>query len=144
MTDTVQFKLRILEELRMKLEGAATVRGVSPNAEAVWRLDNSFLDQERMYGHEATMSLLRTMAAVTKAVEEHKGAKWDEDKSTESAVHMALHRLIGTDGSLLQRDDKYRRQHQKQIAVDLIHSALKLGAFDEKKIAKVAKLIEVD
>ena len=144
MTGTAQFKLRILEELRIKLEAAATVRGVSPNAEAVWRLDNSFLDQEKTYGHEATMSLLRTMAAVTRAVEDHKGAKWDEDTPTKDAVHMALYGLIGTDGPLLQRDDKHLRQHRKQIAIDLIHSALKFGGFDKKQISKVAKLIEVD
>jgi hypothetical protein len=142
MTETVQFKLRILEELKIKLEAAADVRHISANAEAVRRLDESFFNQDRMYGGEATMSLLRTIAAVIGSVEEFKGKKWDKDKLTRQSVNMALYRLIGSPDALLKQDDKYRRQHQKTIARDLIQSALGLGEFDKKTVAKVSALID--
>ena len=41
-TEYVQFKLRIRESLRRKIEKAAELRDHSANAEAVWRIERTF------------------------------------------------------------------------------------------------------
>jgi hypothetical protein len=45
-TDYVQFKLRIREALRRKIERAAALRDHSANAEAVWRIERTFEQDE--------------------------------------------------------------------------------------------------
>jgi hypothetical protein len=49
-TDYVQFKLRIRESLRRKIEKAAEKKAISANAEAVERIEETFREEER---HEA-------------------------------------------------------------------------------------------
>jgi hypothetical protein len=46
-TEFVQFKLRIREGLRRKIESAAEKKDISANAEAVERLENSFDSETR-------------------------------------------------------------------------------------------------
>ena len=144
MSDLSQFKLRIKNDLRIRLEAAADIRGVSANFEAVQRLEDSFLKQDRMFGTDATMSLIKTIAAVISAVEDHKDAKWNEDEATKTAVHMALYRLIGDDGKLIARNDEYRRQHHREVAQDMVMAALRLGEYDTDTMVKVENLINGD
>lgn len=46
-TDYVQFKLRIRESLRRKIERAAEKKAISANAEAVERIERTFEEEER-------------------------------------------------------------------------------------------------
>ncbi|MDB9704109.1 hypothetical protein OAA86_08470 [Rhodospirillales bacterium] len=144
MSDLSQFKLRIKNDLRIRLEAAADIRKVSANFEAVQRLEDSFLKQDRMFGTDATMSMIKTFAAVVNAVEDHNGAKWNEDEATRSTVNMALLGLIGIDGKIIARNDKYLREHRKQIAQNLIMAALKFGGYDADITAKVEQLTSGD
>jgi hypothetical protein len=48
LTDIVPVKLRMREALRRKLERGAQLRGHSANAEAVWRIERTF-DQDDQY-----------------------------------------------------------------------------------------------
>lgn len=47
-TEYVQFKLRIRESLRRKIERAAELRKQSANAEAVWRIERTFSQDEEI------------------------------------------------------------------------------------------------
>jgi hypothetical protein len=51
-TDHVQFKLRIRESLRRKLERAAQKKAISTNAEAVERIEYTFEEEERREAHD--------------------------------------------------------------------------------------------
>jgi hypothetical protein len=51
-TDFVQFKLRVREDLRRRLEREANKQDHSTNNEAVLRLEQSFQDEDRLGGPE--------------------------------------------------------------------------------------------
>lgn len=61
-TATVDLKVRMKEPLRAQIEQAAQERGVSLNAEAEARLENSFRDEER-FGGRATFNVVVTVLA---------------------------------------------------------------------------------
>ncbi len=142
LTKVVHLKLRMSEPLRAKVEAASRVRGGSMNSEINSRLEASFLRQREMFGGSHTMELLKVFAAVIGAIEEQTGKLWTEDEDTASKVNTALFRLIGTESTLLPRDDEFRRQHERDIAVDAIKAFLKFGDFDPKVQQRVAKLID--
>ena len=48
-SDTIQLKVRMKEPLRARLEKAAKSNGLSLNAEAVARLEQSFRDEEALH-----------------------------------------------------------------------------------------------
>jgi hypothetical protein len=54
-TDYVQFKLRIRESLRRKIERAAEKKAISANAEAVERIEKTFAEEERQLAFEKEM-----------------------------------------------------------------------------------------
>src|SRR4051794_21607120 len=96
-TDYVQFKLRIREGLRRKIERAAEKRAHSANAEAVERIEQSFEEEER---HEA---FLKDMEERRDEINEEQ-RQWYEEQAREKAEHDAalrdsrvLNVLIGGD-----------------------------------------------
>jgi len=73
-TATIELKVRMKEPLRARIEAAAKDRGVSMNAEAVERLEQSFRDRGSMsrtlefaYGPQAAGLILSIMRAMTDA-----------------------------------------------------------------------------
>src|SRR3954447_14861831 len=57
-TDYVQFKLRIRESLRRRIEKAAAKKKVSANAEAIERIEKTFVQDE---GQPAMIEMLKKM-----------------------------------------------------------------------------------
>lgn len=76
--DLVQFKLRMREELRAKIESAAAQSGKSMNAEIVDRLEASFRDDAIIPPHArpAVMGIAYDLARL----EARRGKRWTEDR----------------------------------------------------------------
>jgi hypothetical protein len=97
LTDTVQLKLRIREDLRRKLEREAKKKEVSLNAEMVDRLIRSFDGPERVndaLGGEHTAALLRGFAAAIARVEARIGRRWNEDDEARERAYDAVHTVL--------------------------------------------------
>lgn len=71
-TDTVDLKVRMKEPLRASLERAAKRRGVSMNAEAVNRLEQSFEIEDR-FGGPRMVELMESVARIMKQTGEIAG-----------------------------------------------------------------------
>jgi hypothetical protein len=98
-TDYVQFKLRIREGLRRKIERAAEKQAHSANAEAVERLEHTFAQDEENEAHVKWMEESKDQLN-----EEQR--QWYEEQAREKAEHEAalrdsrvLNTLIGGDGN---------------------------------------------
>jgi hypothetical protein len=84
LTDFVQFKLRIREELRRKLEREATKRHHSTNNEAVLRLEHSFASEagiDEALGGAEQAALLRGFAAEIDYVKAKRGTEFDNNEA---------------------------------------------------------------
>ena len=138
--DRVQFNVRMREVLRAKIEAAARRRDVSMNAEAVDRLENSFLADQRRedimdavyfsLGGEENYLALRWVGFGLEFVEKETGKRWTEDSATfKRAVGATLHLLghLADEGVPSFEDDK---DFQKGVAVaeDIARSAKKFLA----------------
>ena len=96
-TEYVQFKLRIRESLRRKIEKAAEKKAHSANAEAVERIEQTFEEEERWEAHHKEMEERR-------AEVEEEERQWHEEQAREKAEHEAalrdsrvLNILVGGD-----------------------------------------------
>jgi hypothetical protein len=83
-TDYVQFKLRIREALRRKIERAAEKKKISTNAEAVERIEESFREEER---HE---EFLRDIEEQREEVDEQYRQHLEEQARMESEHQASL------------------------------------------------------
>jgi hypothetical protein len=83
-TDTVQFKLRMREDLRQRLEDAARARKISLNAAIVERLDASFFFAEtaETMGRSDLFMVIHLLAAAIKRIENMRNKKWYENPDT--------------------------------------------------------------
>lgn len=95
--DLVQFKLRMREELRAKIEIAAQNSGESMNSEIVHRLSASLEEDDRAFGIH-TRQLLQRLAIEISRVEGHTGRAWKEDRVTALVVAGAVARVIEQHG----------------------------------------------
>jgi hypothetical protein len=91
-TDYVQFKLRIREALRRKLERGAELRKHSANAEAVWRIERTFTQDEA----------IEAQAEEMEAREAELREMW-EKKVQEETQREAEYRTALRDSQLLTR-----------------------------------------
>jgi hypothetical protein len=140
-TKTVNITLRISEALRARIAAVADVRDVSLNAEMAIRLEQSFDQRDAIWGGPHTVEALKTFAAIINAIEDQTGEPWTNDESTAQTVSTALYRLMGDQSRLIPRDDTYRRQHQREIAIDAIMAFAAFGGLDLKTQTKLAQLI---
>lgn len=83
--DLVQFKLRIREELRAKIEKAALATGNSMNGEIASRLERSF-EEDRLLGVGPERALFIEIARQMSLVEAITGQAWHCDPATYWAV----------------------------------------------------------
>jgi Arc-like DNA binding domain len=139
--DAVTTTIRLGEDLRAMIKAVAELRGGSMNTEMVTRLEQSFEQQDAVWGRPHTVAALKVFAAVINCVEEQTGRSWVADKATAQTIEQALYRLIGTSGNVLRRDEEYLRLHRREIAIDGIMAFLRFGEFDLKTQARVAKLV---
>jgi len=81
-TDYVQFKLRIRESLRRKIERAAEKRAHSANAEAVERIENAFAEEESWEAHHKEMEERQDEF-------EERHRRWIEEQARQEALYEA-------------------------------------------------------
>ena len=83
-TEYVQFKLRIRESLRRKIERAAELRNHSANAEAVWRIERTF-DQD-----EAIAEATKDMEAREAELQEEWRRHFEEEAKKKAKYEASL------------------------------------------------------
>lgn len=97
-TDTVQLsKIRMREDLRLKLKRDADKKDVTLNAEIVDRLERSYLQSEQMaqmFGGERNAALFRSFAGMIGLIESQTGQAWNTDEYTRAKVRAALIALL--------------------------------------------------
>jgi hypothetical protein len=113
-TDFVQFKLRIRESLRRKLEKEAEKKATSANNEAVERLEQSFHIEQRISEARAGMDVLH--AQLQERIEEWKAnaaaSQQQAIKQNEEAMH-AAQRLTQQLNETKRELDKANREVDK-------------------------------
>jgi hypothetical protein len=87
--ETVQFKLRIKEGLRAKIEDAASKSGGSMNTEIAARLEESLREDEQFGGTETRQAMVWLANDIAK-IERVTGKSWTEDPTTFEAVALTL------------------------------------------------------
>ena len=78
-SNTIQLKARMKEPLRAALEAAAEAKGVSLNAEMVYRLEQSFEEEREFYapfGKLETFLVARLLAIAIHTIEAVTGKNW--------------------------------------------------------------------
>jgi hypothetical protein len=96
-SDTIDFKFRMKEPLRRKIEKAAKSNGVSMNTEAVSRLEASFNSEgadASAYGGAELSALFRMLGGAASLIEGRLGASCTKDYFTNIAVRAAWKKLI--------------------------------------------------
>ena len=84
-SDTVQLKVRMKEPLRARLEKAAKSKGLSLNAEAVARLEQSFHDEkalQREFGGEKALLFGKWFAVTLASAQQMTKQSWEDDAET--------------------------------------------------------------
>jgi hypothetical protein len=90
-TEFVQFKLRIREALRRKIEKAAEKRAISANAEAVERIEFTFEEDEKLEAAERDLEQRKVELE-----------KWHQEWAEEEAREKALYQAALTDSLALK------------------------------------------
>src|SRR5262249_3622208 len=96
-TEYVQFKLRIREALRRKLERAAEKKAISTNAEAVERLEESFAEEERHLAFQNEMDERREELDAQYREYHEEQARIEAEHKAALQDSKLLHRLAGSD-----------------------------------------------
>jgi hypothetical protein len=138
-TEFVQFKLRIREGLRRKIERAAEKKAHSANTEAVERIEQTFEEEELWEARYKDMEERQDEM-------DERHARWIEEKAREEAEHKAalrdsrlLSMMLGNNDNveLIRVFIHYIHQHSdwtssdenRKALADAIHTFL-LGAND--------------
>lgn len=139
ITDTVQLKLRIREDLRRRLEREAKKRSVSLNAEMADRIEQSF-DQEdlvnKMLGGEHTAIFLKVLGLMIQAVEHRKGHRWNEDHDTLEQMLIALLSYLESFGPSAEEMRAIARSNPDKTGLQAALVAAKLGGQSETEVLK--------
>jgi hypothetical protein len=121
-TDIVQFKLRIREALRRRLEASATVQERSINSEIGHRLENSFEQEknvlvlESLLAPGAGLELIRAVASILR----HAGQDWNTPPKSH-AVSEAIRKFIAVlSGELKPIEDSFPNRNEEGSADQLV------------------------
>lgn len=87
-----QFPLRLSPELKEKLENACKESGRSKNAEAVYRLEQTFSQNQNDFNAGYNTCMAHMIIAVSKAMSE-KGIPWSDVQKTLVEVVDDFHRI---------------------------------------------------
>jgi hypothetical protein len=125
-TDIVQFKLRIREALRLRLESVATRADRSLNSEIAHRLENSF-DQEKnsllleaLLAPGAGLELLRAVGTILRSA----GRDWNTPPKSH-AVAEAIKKIVAVLSHELRPDENsFPNRNEKGNADQLAWSAV--------------------
>jgi hypothetical protein len=124
-TDIVQFKLRIREALRRRLEASATVQERSLNSEIAHRLENSFEQEkneqllEALLAPGAGLDLIRAVATILR----YAGRDWNTPAKSH-AVSEAIRKFIAVlSGELEPIENSFPNRNETGSADDLVWPA---------------------
>lgn len=155
--DTVQLGLRIKESLRKKIEQAAENAGCSMNEEAAFRIQQSFLDQEKLFNNQALMALIQLLVGTIRLIESRTGKKWTRDERTRNAITETIIAFInGKDGVPFHKEAKPDgeggerhewaglREGNREALSDAMWALLKAHGSSDQTIEMIERLIRTD
>ena len=155
-TDFVQLKIRLKEELRAKIEMAAHNSSVSLNGEAVQRLEQSFLDEERIFKDANMMALIQLLVGTVRMIEARTGTKWTENEQCRNAVATTVigfltdesgvpfHKPPAKDGNGDVVDFQGIWEAPRAAIDEAVHGMLKMRGVSDQTIEMINRLIETD
>ena len=156
-SDYIQIKFRMKEELRARLELAALNAGASMNAEGVHRLQQSFLDEEKLFKDVNMMALVRLLVGAVSMVEARTGKRWvdsEQHRKTIAAIMVAF--LTDEEGVPFHKPPVHDEDggwiHEgsgiteaPNIAIqEAVRALLKLRGVSEQTMDMVDRLISTD
>jgi Arc-like DNA binding dprotein len=128
-TDIVQFKLRIREALRRRLEANARFQERSLNSEIAHRLENSFEQEknalilELLLARGAGLELIRAVASVLS----HAGQDWNTPPKSH-AVSEAIRKYIAVlSGELEPIENSFPNHNEQGSADQLVYPHVLVG-----------------
>jgi hypothetical protein len=154
-SEYIYLKLRMKEGLRQQLSQAAGNRGGSMNDEGVSRLQQSFIDEERLFKDQHTMALIRLLVGAIQLIEERTGERWTTDQHTQKAVTAAVVGFLNSDlgvpfnkpprrdddGSVL--NDDFGLMEAPQTAInDVFTSLLEMRGVPEKHRDVIVEMVQ--
>ena len=126
--------MKTTKKLRAMLETAAELSGRTLSNEVEYRLAQSFLPIDVIFGSDDTQALLRAIAGVVQVVESATGKSWTEDGETADLAYMAITRILpNADGEAETSD--------ASVAKAGIIGMLSRAKLDDKICKKIEKLI---
>jgi len=121
--------------LRSQLATAAEISGRTLSHEVEYRLAESFLPNEIVFGSEETQALLKAMAAVVQVVEASTGKPWNEDEDTAALASDHISRILPwPNGETVASDDA--------IARAVIAGMLDWGLFENETKEAIIKILD--
>jgi hypothetical protein len=116
-TELVQFKLRIREDLRGKIESAAAANATSMNSEIAARLDRSLAD-DTWYGTGPTRALLVEIAGQIARAEAYTGLPWHEDAATFFASRRLIEDVLKRARPRPENYDEVNKLHAEKLRLE--------------------------
>lgn len=156
-SDDIQIKFRMKEELRAKLEQAASSAGASMNAEGVHRLQQSFLDEEKLFKDVNMMALVRLLVGAVSMVEARTGERWVDSEHHRKAIAAIMVAFLtdkvgvpfykppvrDEDGSWMHEGAGITEAPNSAID-DAVRALLKMRGVSEQTMEMVDRLIRTD
>jgi hypothetical protein len=156
-TDTVQLGLRIKERLRKQIEDSASTHGCSMNDEVTTRIEQSFLDEEKLYGDPSLMALVHLLVGTIRMIEVRAGKRWVDDDQTRNAVAATVVSfLAGEKGAPFHKplepdgeggwfiEDAGINESNQAALFDAVWGLLKVYGSSDQTIEMVERLIRTD
>ena len=129
--------MKTTKTLRSQLEAAAEISSRTLSHEVEFRLSQSFLPCDVIFGSDNTQALLRAIAGVVQVVENATGKSWTEDADTADLAYSAITRILpDADGTAITSD--------ASVAKAVIIEMLSRAELDEKTCKKIEKLVVGD
>jgi hypothetical protein len=156
-SDYIQIKFRMKEELRARLELAALEIGTSLNGEGVHRLQQSFIDEEKLFKDANMMALVRLLVGAVSMVEARTGEPWVQDDRHRKAVAAIVTAFLTDEGGVPFHKPPVPDEHDGWIidgtgiseaphdAIDdAVRALLKMRGVSEQTADMVDRLVRTD
>jgi hypothetical protein len=125
--------MKTTKTLRSQLEASAEISGRTLSHEVEYRLAESFLPSDVVFGSEDTQEMLRAIAGVVQVVENATTKAWTADAETAELAYMAITRILPT------ADTEFS---DASVAKAVIKEMLGQAGLDGATCKKIEKLIE--
>lgn len=126
--------MKTTKTLRSQLETASDISGRTLSHEVEFRLAESFLPSDVIFGSDETQSMLRAIAGVVQVIENATEKSWPADAETADLAYTAIMRI-------LPKSDREAVTSDASVAKAVIVEMLSRAELDAKEYKKIEKII---